>query len=1490
MELTKEQAEHITKFVLDWQKDKKLELETTFGDGGVVDSNTFNKILQRLRTKGFEVAQQEDHLNIITPNHIRLSLQGLGVLQSYCKDDTLQGKQFTVMFKDRAFPNSNVDILDYNIRFKVRREEILSNDDPRVVNLLSGWNTQKKAFRLIRRWSFTGKGIRIDMSIVRQTPNIPNKSEYQWTTKFLQKNILAELPRYEVEVELLHDTPYTNTYDKSLKALIAGVGEIQRAIQQNSLLIRNSVTKAVIEEYKNTIGLTDKKFRGVSPITLQIENITQEIDQSIPNIRTGYNVTDKADGLRAMGFVNKTGELYLIDQSMNIYRTGLQNIKCASSLVDGEWVTMSKDGKPINHYLLFDIYHYDNKQVSNLPFVTFKENVINNEDESRYNFMKEWYKNWSNDLKTIDKYVSDSNRLIIAIKKFEFASPNNDSIFKRCCASILDTSRIYHTDGLIITSNNQPIPDKPGVRFDYQFKWKPSKDNTVDFLINFEKDPDFQSIDKITTTIHPDNDTTIRYKTMRLYVGGSKDAADQNPRATILLEEPISRDRDAPIKYGPILFNPIEFPDTMANTCHLIVETNPETLDEYVMTEDTREPIMNRSIVEMRYDPSREPGWRWIPSRIRHDKTERLLREVNKSKNPKYSGTMNDEKVANSVWNSIHDPITESMIRSGNEEPTDAEIKDIIKTRETDISKKYYERKAPKQNLALVKGLQDFHNKYIKNQILLKSVLSGGKKTILDMACGKAGDLFKWYFNRAQTVVGIDVAGENITNPNDGAYKRYLELIKKFGYERVPRMAFAIGNSSSNIVDGSAGANPEERDILRTIFGRIEPEGPVPKYIQKHMAGIYRSGTDVAACMFALHYFFENKDTLNGFLKNLSETVKKGGYFIGCCFDGDKVFNLLRNVEKGHSKSGTEGDVPIWTITKDYDNEELIPDETSIGLPIDVEFISIGSTHKEYLVSFDFLKSKLSDIGFRLLTRTELYEIGLENSTNTFDASYRMAGKYPMSDSVKEFSFLNRWFIFKRAEDVDEVSDKTMRFDKDITKYNKTYELFNVVSSSKYSVLKPWHKQQVKNSLYKWFPNISQIKRIVDATAHIGVDSIHLSDLFPSAIVDSFEIVPEIYQKLLNNIKTFHKENKIHAHLEDVTLWQPTHFIDLLFVDPPWGGESYISKDSIDLFLQKEGNVENVTKNINNLIDKWMDSKYIKNIILKAPVNFNKSYLSNKYRFEEDKIINRAGKVAFYLLRIQSPIQSTDNIDEQEIKEEVKEEAKDEISLPNFDKKFQENEIFRFGIDARSVDTLGVKDEKGKKDVHVGRWIGLSAPFPIPDPDLKSEDGTPILYPTIEHYLAAMKLKLASNKPNLGVELMSTKGKIHQDFSLKRKAESIKYESPRDFELLADEMVEIRKKMTKTYLNQYRVELYENKWAIIKDKVLKDALLYRWQHDKRFRATIEAARNLKKYLLYSTKIAAVASEYGGVREQATGKIQGENKVGRFIMEIAGFKF
>ena len=276
-------------------------------------------------------------------------------------------------------------------------------------------------------------------------------------------------------------------------------------------------------------------------------------------------------------------------------------------------------------------------------------------------------------------------------------------------------------------------------------------------------------------------------------------------------------------------------------------------------------------------------------------------------------------------------------------------------------------------------------------------------------------------------VLGIDIAGEGIRDPRQGAYRRYLDTLVREGRDNVPTMVFAIADSSKPLVSGEAGATPEEADILRATFGKFPSEGAIPSYIDRMAAGALENGADVATCMFSLHYFFENKEKLDGLIKNISDTLAVGGYFVGCAFDGDKVFEMLATTRMNDVKRGMEGDVPVWSIKKRYSELELSDTEAALGMPIDVDFISIGQTHTEYLIPFKLLVRKMKTIGLELLTDEEARAIGLVQSTNMFDVSYKMATKagqkYAMSDAMKEFSFLNRWYIFKRRSMTPVVAD-----------------------------------------------------------------------------------------------------------------------------------------------------------------------------------------------------------------------------------------------------------------------------------------------------------------------------------------------------------------------------------------------------------------------------------------------------------------------------------
>ena len=1023
MELSATEYKGIQAQVKEWLDHPEHELETTFG---TIDTTTFLSVAKRLKARGYTSLPQGDSMTVMTKENIRFTLSGLGIIQQYCRDDVMAGKPYAAMIKDRSVATRNIDVAEYNFRIKARREIPMATDDASVNKLLEDWGQLPKAFRMIRRWTFEGDGVRVDMSIVRSTKKLPGGA-FKWQKKFRDQEIMQAPPTYEIEVELMRVAG--DTEEKAVKRLIRGVGEILRGIQKNVLLIRSSTVKKVLDTYKVLNG--SDRFRGPAPRTLQKKNFMTEREAGEANIRDGYNVTDKADGLRCLGFCDEKGELFLIDMSMrNVYRTGLEQPECRLSLLDGEWVTLTKDKDPINQFLAFDIFYaVDKKDVSQFPFQPVAEDQ---KLQSRYGQLEKWMVTWNKGegAKQVAAGLTPTIRLQVSMKNFLFASVGTDSIFRQA-ARVLDTARIYYTDGLIFTPNTKPLPAASAATFYDQFKWKPPKDNTVDFLVKFQKAGDTKQ-DKVIVGVKPGTEETVNYKTLRLFVGSSS----ENPRTIILNQQELPKldrvARGAEIKgdYKPVLFTPKEFPDPTASYCNLPIFQDPDTGESYVKTHDTEEPILDKTIVEMAYDPKQPAGWRWSPLRVRNDKTERFQSGV-------IGRTLNSDKVADDVWDSIYDPITTHMIKSGASEPNEEEQRELLGAGTSgEVTKAYYDRKkAPVQDHLLTRTMRDFHNKYIKERILYRVGLNGTGKTLIDMACGVGADLGIWVRNKVSFVLGIDYSGPNITGERDGIYRRYMERLATAGTTAgavggVPPMVFAIGNSVKNYVTGAAGTTEEEKNIMRSVLGRVKPTGVVPPYIEAVGASRLKMKADCMSCMFAIHYFFETRETFSGFLKNVSENLKVGGYFIGCCFDGQKVFDLLRSTPSGSSEIGTEKNATIWSITKQYEEDDMPTGEDSFGLAIDVNFVTIGTDQREYLVNFDTLKEGMSSIGCELLDAKAAASFRLSESSATFGPTWEVAKKagqtYMMPEAVKKFSFMNRWFIFQRKQEVATTAAATI--------------------------------------------------------------------------------------------------------------------------------------------------------------------------------------------------------------------------------------------------------------------------------------------------------------------------------------------------------------------------------------------------------------------------------------------------------------------------------
>ena len=250
----------------------------------------------------------------------------------------------------------------------------------------------------------------------------------------------------------------------------------------------------------------------------------------------------------------------------------------------------------------------------------------------------------------------------------------------------------------------------------------------------------------------------------------------------------------------------------------------------------------------------------------------------------------------------------------------------------------------------------------------------------------------------------------------------------------MPYALFVRGNSSFNIRDGSALLNDRAKKTAAAVFGNG------PKDVDKIGKGVARqygkgdNGFNVCSCQFAIHYFFKNSDTLKGFLKNVAQSTKINGYFIGTAYDGKTLFDKLKKIKSGDSLQLVDQGKKVWEVIKVYTPETFEDNSSSIGYEINVYQESINQYISEYLVNFNYLDRVMEAYGFKVISREEANEMGLPEGSGLFRELFinmldeikrnkfkeTLYGEAPyMSTIEKEISFINRYFIYKKIRDVN---------------------------------------------------------------------------------------------------------------------------------------------------------------------------------------------------------------------------------------------------------------------------------------------------------------------------------------------------------------------------------------------------------------------------------------------------------------------------------------
>jgi hypothetical protein len=987
---------------------------------------------------------------------------------------------------------------DFNLKVSYQLEQNSTARSDFIRGILDKWTEKLKSFRYLNRVRFTHPDLPIfaDISIVRSSRS--NRGEFVKTYDVQESGVLQGVETYEIEMEIDNTRVGTGTKWNTVTKLVDLVRKTIRIVlsglQGTAYPISYAEKDEVIFEYMKIIRGDDyqqgrvqnRDFIGPSSVTLQIENIVEHAQHSlVPNIRKHYTVTDKADGERRLIFVNSRGWIYMIDTNMNVIFTGAKttNKGVFDSIIDGEFIKYDKMGNLIQLYAAFDIYFVHRKSTREYGFAktgeeppldfedgdTVEDAFIDDKRTSKLSVSEirdkkqkkgeegETHKGLETAvryrLSLLQQFVARLNPVSILVGNKEGDQENKACDFKikcktfcmtspgvtifQACAKILsdidDGIYPYNTDGLIFTPSDTGVGvDKVGsaaklqkISWERSFKWKPPEFNTIDFLVSIKKDK--HGKDEIHHIFQDGKNMEglqnfVQYKTLELRCGFNEktDGFLQPFQDLVNGKLPVFGDNENVSLYKPVKFVPTDPYDP--NACYANILLREDKNQHLALYSEEGEYFEDHMIVEFSYHPTNAPGWRWKPLRVRYDKTTELRNGLNNFGNAYH--------VANTNWQSIHRPVTKKMITDGLDIPEMVDISDEGAAGEG----VYYNRLgALGEGTGSEKrtaGLRDFHNLYVKRNLIL--AVSQRKDTLIDYAVGKAGDLSKWIKAELSFVFGIDISVPNIHNRLDGACARYLKLCRKV--KPIPAALFVNGTTAQLIRNGDAFSTPKDKAIADAVFGngpkdaKLLGDGVYKQY------GVAQDGFNVSSCQFALHYFWENKATLHRFLRNLAECTRLNGHFIGTCYDGDTVFKLLKNKNEGESMVIFDGDRKIFELTKKYSHTGFVPDDTSIGYPINVYQETINKTFREYLVNFDYLVNVMSDYGFVLVEDVAAKQMGLPAGTGLFHEMFEhmmseikrkphISSEYGtavnMSTDEKRISFLNRYFVFRKTTRVN---------------------------------------------------------------------------------------------------------------------------------------------------------------------------------------------------------------------------------------------------------------------------------------------------------------------------------------------------------------------------------------------------------------------------------------------------------------------------------------
>lgn len=303
------------------------------------------------------------------------------------------------------------------------------------------------------------------------------------------------------------------------------------------------------------------------------------------------------------------------------------------------------------------------------------------------------------------------------------------------------------------------------------------------------------------------------------------------------------------------------------------------------------EQDINEHVVEFIYDFNTKC---WKILKLRKDKDL----DFNK-------GTLfgNDFITAESVFNEYQNPLTLEM---------------LIDEKIGGSDNQYFMNKKP----IIYKALTKF-NGFVKAQLIRQLENS---KSIVDLASGQGSDLFNYNGFNISEGLFIDIDKNALEELNKRKYE--FNNDKFYSYNQKPKQNMNVITLNLNLKDNYL-QNIEEIDK------------------------VYNKKANGVVINFAIHYLIINEQLLDNFINLVDYLLKPGGIFIFTCFDGEKINNLLKNIEPGNSWNLYENGLLKYSIKKLYTNYDIFNSIISVIHPF-----SNGTYYEENLINIKYIIDK----------------------------------------------------------------------------------------------------------------------------------------------------------------------------------------------------------------------------------------------------------------------------------------------------------------------------------------------------------------------------------------------------------------------------------------------------------------------------------------------------------------------------------------------------